>query len=245
VPILKELIVIPGMEGLSTRAGEMTLSAVFLAGIATSLGLCAAIRLPLAVVYVTGAGRSRGHALVLSVLFVLGLMAGTVLLGTNAVLMGDGRQQVFQVDKHLFWGLGLGLVAAGLLVSGLINPQLLPRWLRGIGELLTRVGWLGALLAGGALGLLQTPVCPSCSAALQTLAETARLGGASSDGLLLLTGFAAGQSAVVLCVAVLVSVMRRDVLMWLRAAMCSVEPRMQLLAGNLLMVLGLYFVIVG
>ncbi len=223
----------------------MTISAVFLAGIATSLGWCAAIRLPLAVVYVTGAGRSRWHSLVLSVLFVLGLIAGTVLLGTNSIPTGDDSQQLFQADKRLFWGLGLGLVAAGLLVSGLINPQLLPRGLRGLGELLTRVGWLGALLSGGALGLLQTPVCPDCSASLQTLAETARLVDTSSDSLLLLAGFAAGQSAVVLCLGVLVSVMRRDVLLCLRAGLCSVEQRVQLLAGNLLMVLGLYLVIVG
>ena len=245
VSIVKESIVIWGMEGLSTPAGEMTLSALFWAGIATSLGLCAAIRLPIVVVYVLGAGRSRWHALALSVLFVVGLIAGTVLLSTTITPTGDGSHQVFQADKHLFWGLGLGLFAAGLLVSRLANPQLLPWPLCGVGEIFTKVRWLGALLSGGALGLLQTPACPSCGPSLQALAETARLGGASSDGLLLLAGFAAGQSAIVLCVAVLVSVVRPDLLMWLRSWMCSVEERFQLLAGNLLMVLGLYFVIVG
>ena len=223
----------------------MTLSAVFWAGIGASLGLCAAIRLPLVAALVLGPGGSRRHALLLSVLFVLGLIAGTVLLGTTATPMGDGSHQVFQANKHLFWGLGLSLFGVGVLISGVINPQLLPRWLRGLGELLTRVGWLGALLAGGALGLLQTPACPSCGASLQTLTETARIGGSSSGGLLLLAGFAAGQSAIVLCVGVLISVVRADLLLWLRARLCSAEPRTQLLAGNLLMVLGLYFVIVG
>jgi hypothetical protein len=61
----------------------------------------------------------------------------------------------------------------------------------------------------------------------------------------LLAGFAAGQSAIVLCVGVLMSVVRPDLLMWLRVRMCSAEQRAQLLAGNMLMVLGLYFVIVG
>ena len=230
-----------GMEELAARAGEMTLSAAFWAGIAVSVGLCAAIRLPIVVAYVLGAGNSRRQALALSVLLVLGLIAGTVLLGTAAAPTGDGSHRVLHADKHLFWGLGLALFAAGVLVSGLINPLLLPRWLRGVGECLVRVGWLGALLLGGGLSLVVTPACRGCGASLQALIE----GGPSQDSLLLLVSFAAGQSAVAFGVAVLISVIRPDLVMWLRAQMCSVEQRTQLLAGNILMVLGLYLVIVG
>ncbi len=229
-----------GMQELSMPAGAMTLSAVFWAGIAVSVGLCVAVRLPIIVAYVLGAAGSRMHALVLSVLLVLGLIAGTVLLGNTALATSDGGHRVLQADKQVFWGLGLALFVAGVLISGLVDPRLLPRGLQGLGAWLCRVRWLGAFLLGGALSLVVTPACPKCGAALRTLVEQ----GSSSD-VLLLAAFAAGQSAMALGVAVLVSVIRPDLLGWLRTLMCSVEQRVQLLAGNLLMILGLYLVIVG
>jgi hypothetical protein len=237
--------VIPTIEELATRPGGLTPSVVFWAGTMVSIGLCAAIRLPVVLAFIVGVGNSRKYALTLSLLFTLGLIVGVVLLGTATVPAGDGGHQVLQVDKHLFWGLGVCLFVAGVLVSGLINPQLMPWGLRQVAATLGKTGLPAALLSGLVLGWLQTPACPRCTAMLLSLVQTLGAGGSSMPGLVLLASFAAGQTVLVLAVSVLVSLLRPDLLSWLRSQMCSIEPRTQLVAGNMLMVLGIYFIIVG
>lgn len=236
---------IPTFEELATRPGGLTPGVVFWAGAVVSVSLCAAFRIPVALAFIVGVGKSRRHALALSVLFTLGLIVGVMLLGMATVPASDGAHRTLQVDKHLFWGFGIGLFVAGVLVSGLINPYLLPWGFRSIAKILGKMGLPAALFAGLVLGWLQTSACPRCAGTLLSLAQTAGAGGSSSSGLVLLVSFAAGQCLLVLAVSVLASVLRPDLLAWLREQMCSVEAWAQLVAGNMLMVLGIYFIIVG
>ncbi len=234
----------PTLGELAAQPQGMTLSAVFCAGTAASVGLCVAIRLPIVVAYVAGAGSSKKHGVVLSVLFALGLITGTVLLGLTTASAGDGTPALLDINKYLFWGLGAGLLATGVLISGLISPQLLPRILQGIAERMSRVGMPGALLLGTALGLLQMPACPDCGTDFSMLVKAPALGG-SWPGLMLLAAFAAGQSVVALGLGVVTGLLRPDLIAIVRTQMCSIERRTQLLAGNVLMALGIYFIIVG
>jgi len=237
--------VIPTFQDLSTHVSDLTMFTAFMAGTAGSLNLCAAVRLPVLVGYVAGAGRSKRHAVILSALFALGVVAGTVLLGLTAAPAEDGAHRILQVNKGLFWALGPTLFLLGVMISGLVDPQLLPERCRGIAGRLTRVGTPGAFLLGGAFGLLQTPACPSCRAELLIVVEAGATKGAAFTSLILLVAFAAGQSLLVLGTGVLTSLMKPDMVAWLRTRMCSIEQRIQLLAGNVLMVLGIYLVIVG
>lgn len=233
---------VPTFEELMTQPAEGALPALFWAGAAASVGLCAAVRLPAVLVYVAGMSRSKKHGLLLSILFALGLVAGVVVLGTTTVVVGDGAYRVLHTDKVMFWGLGLALLVVGVLISGLSGPPILPRRVQNITLHLRKMDTLGALLLGGAFGLLQTPACPNCGPALRALVEAAPV---ESHGLVPLMSFAAGQSVMVLSVGLLTSLIGRDVMMLLRTQMCSLEQRAQLLAGNILMVFGIYFVIIG
>ena len=190
-------------------------------------------------------GPPDGAPLILTVLFTLGLAGGTVLLGLTATPTADGVHQALQVSKCLFWILGLCLVGAGVLISGLINLQLVPPKWRGVAERLVGTDWPGALLLGIVLGLLQTPACPTCRAELLVVVEGAAVEGSALYGLILLLAFTAGQSLMALTVGMLAGLLRPRLLAWLRRWMCSIEPRMQLLTGNMLVVIGIYFVVVG
>lgn len=234
------MVPIPGE--IAIQPAEGTLPAVFWAGAAASVGLCAAVRLPVVLAYVAGVGRSKKHGLLLSILFALGLVAGMVLLGMTTAVAKDGAHRVLHTDKAVCWGLGLALLVIGVLISGLSGPQILPRRLQKITLCLRNTDMLGALLLGGAFGLLQTPACPSCGPALRALLETVPV---ESHGLVPLVSFAAGQSLMVLSVGALTSLIGRDVMTLLRTQICSLEQRAQLLAGNILMVFGVYFVIIG
>jgi cytochrome c-type biogenesis protein len=234
--------VIAVLGEFAARPVDMTPSVVFWAGAVGSAGICAAVRLPVLLAYVAGVGTSRKHALVLSTLFVLGLLAGTVLLAATATPIGDGAHRTMQVNKQVFWGVGAALFIIGVLVSGLVNPLLVPEKLPGVGKYLGKVGMAGAFLSGGALGLLQTPACPHGGPALGAVVDAAAAG---SSGLVLWVSFAVGQSLMLLAVGVLLGLLKPQLFAWLRTQMCSIEHRAQLLAGNVLMVVGLYFVIVG
>lgn len=221
----------------------MTLTVAIWMGVLASLNICAVVRLPVLAAYVAGAGSSRKHALLLAGLVALGLAGGTWLLGLTATTVADGVHKTLQVNKSSFWILGFCLIATGVLVSGLVNPQLVPERWRRVGERLAQANVPGALLLGLVLGLLQTPACPTCRAQLLAVAEAAPI--KSLGGPLLLAGFAVGQSLVALGAGILVGLLKPNLFAWLRTRMCSLEPRMQLLTGNMLVVLGIYFILVG
>ena len=214
-------------------------------GVLASASVCAVVRLPLLVTYVAATGTTRRHAAILTVLFTLGLAGGTVLLGLTATPTDGGVHQALQVSKGLFWILGLCLIVVGVLISGLINLQLVPAKWRGLAERLVGTDWPGALLLGIVLGLLQTPACPTCRAELLAVVEGAAVKGSALYGFLLLLAFTAAQSFTALTVGMLAGLLRPSLLAWLRRWMCSIELHMQLLMGNMLVVIGIYFVVVG
>jgi cytochrome c-type biogenesis protein len=228
-----------------TQPSEITLAVSVWMGILASVSVCAAVRLPLLVAYVTATGTTRRHAAILTALFTLGLAGGTVLLGLTVTPTDGGVHQALQVSKGWFWILGLCLAGAGVLISGLINLQFVPPKWRGVAERLVRTDWPGALLLGLVFGLLQTPVCPTCRAGLLAVVEGAAARGSALYGLLLLLAFTAAMSLTALVAGTLTGLLRPRLLAWLRKWMCSIEPRMQLLIGNVLVVIGIYFVVVG
>jgi cytochrome c biogenesis protein CcdA len=67
----------------------------------------------------------------------------------------------------------------------------------------------------------------------------------STYGLFVFASFGLGQSLPVLAVGVLTGLVKPDLVKRLRHRMCSIEQRMQLIAGNVLMILGIYFMVVG
>ena len=232
------------LDPLSIPPSEMTVALAVWVGVLSSLNICATVRLPVLAAYVAGIGTSRKHAALLAGLVTIGVAGGTWLLGQAAIPTVDGVHKTLQVNKYAFWALGLCLVATGVLISGLVNPQLVPEKWRRVGRQLAQANVPGALLLGLVLGLLQTPACPTCRAQLLAVVEAVP-NASSPDGLTLLVGFAAGQSLIALGVGILAGLLKPNLFAWLRTRMCSLEPRMQLLTGNMLVVLGIYFVLVG
>jgi cytochrome c biogenesis protein CcdA len=69
--------------------------------------------------------------------------------------------------------------------------------------------------------------------------------GLSWLGLLAFLSFGIGQSAPVFAVGVVTALAKTPLVRALRPRLCSIEQQIRLAAGNGLMVLGIYFVIVG
>jgi len=218
---------------------------VFWAGALASLGSCLVVRLPVVMGCVAGSGSSKRRGLILTGLFVLGLVCSYVLLGAITAFMGGLINKVLVLNKYIFWLLGITLFGAGIWISGLLSLRSLPDQCQRIGDRLHRGGLVGTFLMGVFFGLLVMPACPCCGAGLLILAGVVVAQNLSGYGLLVFASFGLGQSVPVLALGVLTGLMKPDLVKRLRNRICSIEQRIQLIAGNVLMILGVYFVIVG
>ena len=221
------------------------LCVVFWAGALASLGSCLLVRLPVVVGCVAGSGSSKSRSLVLTALFTLGLVLSYVLLGFLAAFMGELINKFLVLNKYIFWVLGISLFVAGVWISGVLSLRSLPDQCQRIGNRLHRAGFVGAFFVGLLFGLLVMPACPCCGAGLLILVGVVVSQNLSAYGLLVFASFGLGQSLPVLAVGVLTGLIKPDLVRRFRTRMCSIEQRMQLIAGNVLMVLGIYFVVVG
>ena len=155
------------LERLADTVAQATaprqLGLVFLGGLLTAANPCVLVAAPLVVGFTGGTEKGRHHPMLLSGVFVLGLVAVFTLLGllaaTTGSLLGD-----------LGWGwkalLGLLLLAVGLHLLGFYSlPAPSQAWLgrfRG-------AGLLGAFALGGLTGTLSAPCATPALAAVLTL----------------------------------------------------------------------------
>jgi cytochrome c-type biogenesis protein len=194
---------------------------------------------------VAGPGTSKKHGILLTLLFSLGLVISFVVLGSITAFTGGVIHKVLAVNKYIFWVLGIVLFGVGVWISGLLSLRSLPDQWQVIENRLRKRGAVGTFLLGIVFGLLETPACPCCGAGILVLAGVVVAKDLSFFGLLLFASFALGQSVPVLAVGVLTGLVKSDVVRRMRTHVCSIEQRIQLITGNVLMVLGVYLIIVG
>jgi cytochrome c biogenesis protein CcdA len=218
---------------------------VFWIGAIASVSSCTLVRLPVVMGCVAGPGTSKKHGIFLTVLFSLGLVISFVVLGSITAFTGGVIHKVLAANKYIFWVLGIVLFGAGVWISGLMSLRSLPDQWQGIENRLRKRGAVGTFLLGIVFGLLETPACPCCGAGLLVLAGVVVAKDLSFFGLLLFASFALGQSVPVLAVGVLTGLVKSDLVRRVRTHVCSIEQRIQLITGNVLMVLGVYLIIVG
>lgn len=236
---------ISNVENLISESPVWALGVVFWIGAVASLGSCTAVRLPIVISCVAGSGAHKRRAVILTCLFAVGVVVSYVLLGALMMTAGGIVGRLLHINHLFYWLLGALLIMTGLFVSGLIGTHLLPEKWRGLGSKLQKGKLVGMLLLGVASGLLVVPGSPSCGAGLLTLARIAVAEKLSAYGLLLFMSYAIGQSLPILGVGILTALVKPDVIGKARTHICSLEQRIQLIAGNALMVLGIYLIVVG
>ena len=233
------------IDRVITESPAWALLVVFSIGALASLSSCTVIRLPVVMGCVAGSGTSKRRGLILTVLFSLGLILSYIVLGLTTAFMGELIHRVLVLNKYVFWFLGMVLFVVGVWVSGLLSLRSLPEQWKALGDRLRTGGMIGGFLLGILFGLLETPACPCCGGGLLLLAKIVVAKNVSSYGLLVFASFALGQSVPVLAVGVLTALVKPDLIRRMRTRMCSIEQRVQLIAGNALMVLGIYLIVVG
>lgn len=212
----------------------------FAAGAGASLASCTILRLPVVFGYSAASPESQKRALIHTLAFSLGLIISFTLLGIAFSSISGLARGVEQVSRPMYWLLGIVLMVAGALFAGLIPSR--ASWLRDRCEAITaRINNArSAFLFGMAFAVLELPSCPCCGAALVGIAGFSFLNGAVFQSAFLFACYAAGQCVPLIAVAFSAGLLRRE-----QANVRRVEAYMKLLAGNMLIVAGLAFMLIA
>ncbi len=90
------------LEKLLTESPGVALLVIFWIGAVTSLSTCTAIRLPIVLGYVATSGDSRKRSLLVTTLFLLGLVISYVLIGAAVAFVGGMVHQLLNTSKVIF-----------------------------------------------------------------------------------------------------------------------------------------------
>ena len=217
---------------------------IFLVGALASLSSCTIVRVPVALSFIAGAAESKKKALLITVLFVSGLIVSYTVFGVFLGMVGRLAYTIVQCNKYIFYLIGFLLFVMGLFISGLVRIKRLPHILQ-FRESFRHITLIGAFAFGTLFALLEMPTCPTCGGILLMLASLVVTHDLGQFSLLIFVSFALGQSLPVLVVALSASLVKTDIIMFLVSRIQRIEDHINFVAGNILMTLGVYYLIIA
>jgi cytochrome c biogenesis protein CcdA len=232
------------IQKMIVEAPFLAVFVVFWAGALASLSSCTIVRVPIALGFIAGATESKKKGLLVTVLFVLGLVAAYTALGIFLGMVGRLAFTIIQFNKYIFYLLGFLLLITGLFIAGLLKIRHLPHILQ-FKESFRHISLFGAFTFGIFFALVEMPTCPCCGGILLMLATLVVTHNLAPYAVLIFISFALGQSFPVLAVALTASLVKTDIIMFLESKIRRVEDHITLIAGNVLIALGIYYLVIA
>jgi cytochrome c biogenesis protein CcdA len=217
---------------------------IFWAGALASLSSCTIVRVPVALSFIAGAAESKKKALLVTVLFVSGLIVTYTVFGLFLGIVGRLAYTIVQCNKYIFYLIGFLLFVTGLFISGLVKIKHLPHILQ-FRESFHHITLIGVFFFGTLFALLEMPTCPTCGGILLMLASLVVTHDLGHFSILIFVSFALGQSFPVLAVSLSASLLKTDIIMLLASKIQRIEDHIDFVAGNILMTLGIYYLVVA
>jgi cytochrome c-type biogenesis protein len=235
---------VSGIQKVIENSPVLALLLIFWAGALASLSSCTIVRVPVALGFIAGATESKKKALFVTVLFVIGLVAAYTIFGLFLGVVGRLAFTIVQFNKYIFYLLGFLLLVFGLFISGLVKLRHIPQMLR-FKESFRHVTLLGAFAFGTFFALIEMPTCPCCGGLLLMLASLVVTHNLAPYSVLIFMSFALGQSFPVLAVALSASLLKTDLIMFLESRIRRIEDHINFVAGNMLITLGIYYLVIA
>jgi len=227
------------LQKFLTESPFLAIFVVFWVGAVASLGSCTLVRMPVVLGYVAGASDSRKRSFLLSLLFVLGSIFSYTMLGILFGVIGNFAVKLVQISKYIMWVLGILMFLTGLFISGLIKLKAFSSH-HHIKSRFKNASLLGAFLFGLIFALLEMPACPCCGAFLIVIAGIVIAKGSIFYSMIIFMSFAMGQSVPLLAIGSSTSLIK-----YLTPKIARFEGHIRLVAGNMLIILGIYFLVVA
>ncbi len=235
---------VSGVQKLLVESPFFAIFLIFWAGALASLSSCTIVRVPVALSFIAGAAESKKKAILVTVLFVSGLIVTYTVFGIFLGVVGRLAYTIIQCNKYIFYLIGFLLFVTGLFISGLFKIKHLPHVLQ-LHENFHHITLIGAFVFGTLFALLEMPTCPTCGGILLMLASLVVTHDLGHFSILIFVSFALGQSFPVLAVALSASLVKTDIIMFLISRIQRIEDHINFVAGNILMTLGIYYLVVA
>lgn len=232
------------IQQVLTEAPITAVFVVFWAGAFASLSSCTLVRIPIVLGYMSGAADSKSKSILLTLLFVSGLVFSYTIFGILLGIMGNLTYNLIQINKYIFWTLGVILFVIGFFVSGLINLKSFSARFD-LKDKFKSPTFIGALLFGIVFALLEAPTCPCCGGILLLISGIVVAKHLTAYSVLIFISFALGQSFPIFAIGLSASLIRTDIMNYLRPKVHRLESRVRLVAGNILMAMGIYFSVIA
>jgi len=216
------------------------LAGIAFVGVIASLSSCTIMRLPVIWGYITAAGVSRRKSVLLSISFACGLIAVYTLMGFSLGMISNVTGKLLKISHYLYLTLGIALLTLGIIFAGLMPVK--ARWLHdGCGMAVKHsMTKRSAFIFGILFGLMETPACPACGAALMIIGSLVVMKESLLYSCLVFLSFAIGQS-----IPVMVLGFSTSMFYYLTTRARRMQYIMGFLAGNILIVLGLSLIIIA
>jgi cytochrome c biogenesis protein CcdA len=235
---------VPGIQKLIADTPLLIFFAVFMTGALTSLSSSTIVRVPVALGFIAGATESKKKALFVTFLFIFGLVISCTVLGLFLGMVGRVAFTIIQCNKYIFYLLGFLLFVFGLFIAGLLKIKRLPSVLQ-FRESLKHATFFRAFFFGTLFALIEMPTCPASAGLLLMLASLVVTHNLAQYSVLIFVSFALGQSLPVLAVALSANLVKTDIIMFLVMKIRRIEDRIEFFAGNMLITLGIYYLVIA
>jgi cytochrome c biogenesis protein CcdA len=235
---------VSSFQKLIAESPFLAIFLIFWAGALASLSSCTIVRVPVALGFIAGAAESKKKAILVTVLFVSGLVVTYTVFGLFLGVVGRLAYTIIQCNKYIFYLIGFLLFVSGLFISGLVKIRHLPHVLQ-FRENFHHITLIGVFVFGTLFALLEMPTCPTCGGILLMLASLVVTHDLGHYSILIFVSFALGQSFPVLAVALSASLVKTDIIMFLASRIQRIEDHINFVAGNVLMTLGIYYLVVA
>ncbi|MDD3905752.1 MAG: cytochrome c biogenesis protein CcdA [Candidatus Omnitrophica bacterium] len=227
------------VEKALTNTPILAIFIVFWAGAIASMSSCTLVRIPVVSGYIAGAAGSKKKAILLALSFTMGLIISYTILGILLGIVTNFSGTLIKFSKIIYWFLGTLLVFSGLFLSGLIKWKGMEHR-HAIQDKFKNAGYLGGFIFGMIFAFLEMPACPCCSSVLIIIASIVMLKGSFLYSLIIFISFAVGQSFPILLIGTSTGLIK-----YLLPKMERSEEWIKLVAGNVLIVLGICFIIIA
>lgn len=212
---------------------------VFWGGAVLSLASCTVIRLPVIVGYVGGASVSRKKAFLITLSFASGLILSYTCLGVLFGLAGGIMASMIRCSRYVYYALGAMALFAGVQMAGLTNWRFFNKDFS-LKSGNKKTGIMGAFLFGLIFAVFEAPICPCCGPVLFLIAGLTLSKGKILFGVLIFLTYALGQSLPILLIGSLTGIVK-----YLKPYAERFEKNMEIVGGNILILLALFFFLVG
>jgi len=197
------------------------------------------VRIPIVFGLVAGTSGSRKKSILSLLSFISGLVISYTLLGILLGIAGDVTSRLIPITKYIYAALGVLIMIVGIFVSGLFPFRSLHLHSH-IADRFKRTGYLGTFFFGIALALIEMPTCPCCAPILLIIASSVIANGSFAYSVLVFMSFAIGQSLPTLVIGMSTSIAK-----YLTPKIEKFEGYIRLVAGNILIVFGIYFILIA